>query len=181
MKRIKEILISALALTVIAAAVNAALSATNALTKDTIAAATAAAENEARRQVIDATDFEEATVTVDGETVTYHKALKDGQTVGYVFRTVASGKSSGLTVMTGIGTDGVITGVNITDDNETAGYVDKVKKGGLLDQFIGKTAQPFKVKENVDAVSQATKTSTGVTKAVDTAVRYYKAIGGEAA
>ncbi len=180
MKSFRDILISAVALMVIAGLVTAALAGTNALTKATIAEHTAAIENAARAEVItDATLFEEKTLTANGEEVVYHVALKDGETVGYVFTFSSVGKSSGLMVMTGIGTDGTVKGVKITEDNETAGYVSKVEKGGFLSNLVGK-----KTKEElntVDAVSQATKTSNGVRKAVAQALEYYQLAKGVSA
>lgn len=177
-KQLKDILVSTLALAVIAGGVTAALAGTNALTAGTIARRTAETENAARQQVIDADDFEKHTLE-DG--TAYYTALRDGELMGYVFTVTTTGKSSGLTVMTGIGTDGVITGVKVTDDNETAGYVDKVVKGGLLDAFGGKEAQPFTVGGNVDGVSQATKTSKGIADGVTKAAALYQQIteGGE--
>ena len=74
--------------------------------------------------------------------------------------------------MTGIAADGRVTGVTVTDDNETAGYVDKVKKGGLFDAFRDKetTDGGFTLGEDIDGISQATKTSRGVTEGVNKAV-----------
>lgn len=179
MKNLKEILVSTLALTVIAGCVTAALAGTNALTKDTIAEQTAQAENAARLQVMEADGFEQHTATAaDGEFV-YYTAIKGGETVGYVFTTQAVGKSAGLTVMTGIAADGVITGVVITADNETAGYVDKIEKAGFPEAFVGKAAEVFELDSDVDAVSQATKTSKGVMTAVNTAVKRYQLVREE--
>ena len=120
-KNIKDIVISASALAVMAGGVTAALAGTNALTKDTIAARNEETENKARLQVIEADDFEKQTLTAEGEEVVYYAAVKGGETVGYVFTASATGKSSGLVVMTGISSEGKITGVTVTDDNETAG------------------------------------------------------------
>ncbi len=167
MKHLKDILISSLALTIIAACVTAALAITNEFTKGPIAVQTAAAEEAACKEVIGAEAFEKET-TADFE---YFVAKKDGAVVGYVFTVKSRGKSSGLMVTTGISTDGAVTGVVITSDNETAGYVDKVEKGGLLQQFSGKTDVA-----EVDSISQATKTSKGVIAAVETALKRYQAV-----
>lgn len=174
---LRDILISALALMLIAGIVTAALAGTNALTKDTIADRTMQIENAARSEVIDAESFEKATTTINEEEVTYYTALQGDTAVGYVFTAVSVGKSSGLTVMTAISADGKITGVKITEENETAGYVSKIEKAGFLDGFKGKDAKPL---ADVDAVSQATKTSNGVTKAVNQAITWYQAIKGGA-
>lgn len=178
----KDILVSAGALMVIAGVVTAALAGTNALTEGVIARRAEETENTARRQVIDADSFEKASLTDEGEEVVYYIAQKDGATVGYVFTTVTTGKSSGLTVMTGLDAEGTVTGVQVTADNETAGYVDKVTDAGLLDAFKGQNAPGgFVLGETVDGVSQATKTSRGVVSGVNLAVRYYETYlkGGE--
>ena len=182
MKTVREILISSLALMVIAGAVTAALAGTNALTEDTIAARTEEIETAARQEVIQADSFEKAELSVDGESVVYYVAKTDGEVVGYVFTATAVGKSSGLVVMTGIGADGTVTGVKITDDEETAGYVDKVVKGGFLEKLTGQTAErEIVLGKDIDAVSQATKTSNGICKAVNQAIQWYHQVKGGAA
>ncbi len=178
MKSFKDILISAIALTVIAGCVTAALAGTNMLTADTIAKRTEEIENAARLQVIDADTFEEKQAA-DGS-FAYHVAKKNNATIGYVFVTESVGKSSGLTVMTGIDQNGVITGVIITADNETAGYVDKIEEAELPEQFVGKSAEKLALGTDVDAVSQATKTSKGVVNAVNLAIEQYQTIAKEA-
>jgi len=171
---IKEILISACALALIAAVTTAALAGTNALTHDRIAEINEAAANEARMQVMPADSFEKKTLDIEGKTVEYYEAVKDGDVIGFVFSVSVTGKSSGLVVMTGISTDGKITGVAVTEDNETAGYVDKVKKGGLLDRIVEAGAErPLEPGQDVDVVSQATKTSKGVISGVNQAIAYY--------
>lgn len=179
MKSIREILVSALALMLIAGAVTAALAGTNALTEGRIQAEMEKTENAARLQVIAAEQFDKKTLTDGDNTMVYYEALSSGKTVGYVFTAAVSGKSSGLTVMTAIRNDGTIAGVKITEDNETAGYVDKIVKDGFLERLAGKPAQEIKFGENgVEAVSQATKTSNGVRKAVNQAVAWYQQIQG---
>ncbi len=179
MKSFRDILVSALALMLIAGIVTAALAGTNALTKDTIAERTAQIENAARLEVIDATEFEKSTLQSDGEDVVYYAAKKDGAIVGYVFTASSVGKSSGLIVMTGISADGKITGVKITEDNETAGYVDKVVKNGFLEAMKGMDS--VQAVDGIDAVSQATKTSNGVRKAVEQAMGWYQTAKGVSA
>ena len=176
MKRLKEILICALALMVISGAVTAALAGTNALTKGEIQRQNDEIANAARLEVLAADTFEKATVNVDGTDMVYYKAFTGGTVTGYVFTTDATGKSAGLTVMTGISKEGKITGVKVTEQNETAGYVDKVVKAGFLTSFEGKDAREIKLGGQVDAVSQATKTSSGICKAVNKAIAAYKAV-----
>ena len=178
MKAFKEILICTIALTLIAGAVTAALAGTNALTADTIAARTQEAEDAARLQVIEADNFTPKTFKDETTEFTYYVAIKNGEEVGMVFTAVANGKSAGLTVMTGIDNNGIITGVLITEDNETAGYVDKVVKNGFLDNLKGAKAEEMTLGVDVDGVSQATKTSKGVLAAVNQAIRRFNQVGG---
>ncbi len=175
MKSFREIGISAVALMLIGGIITAALAGTNALTKPTIDKRAAEVENAARREVIDAAEFTSETLTVGEDTVTYYEAKQDGQTVGYVFTASAVGKSSGLTVMTGISVDGNITGVKITEESETAGYVTKVIKAGLLEEIKGHDATSL---TDVDAVAQATKTSNGIKTAVEQAIAWYSGVKG---
>ena len=158
---------------VIAGVTTALLAGTNLLTQDTIARRSEQIENETRMQVLAADTFEEATVQVQDQSVTYYKGLKEGHLIGYVFTVTTTGKSSGLTVMTGVDAAGTVTGVAITDDNETAGYVAKVEKGGLLAAITGQSSV-----EGVDTVSQATKTSNGILKGVKEALATYQVIAG---
>ena len=177
MKFGKEIALCAVTLMLIAGLTTAALSVTNALTAETIAARASEEADRARRQVITADAFEEISLGDTGaDKITCCRALRGGATVGYVFTVTTSGKSSGLTVMTGIDADGVVTGVVITEENETAGYVDTVTKGGLPASFTGRPAGRFDIGQNIDKVSNATKTSKGVIKAVNTACAWFATV-----
>ncbi|MDD2362351.1 MAG: FMN-binding protein [Oscillospiraceae bacterium] len=184
---IKEILVSAAALAIISGGVTAALAATNALTKDRIDENNRNKETDARKLVIQADEFERQSLTDDGEEIIYFEAIKNGKSVGYVFTTTSTGKSAGLVVMTGISTDGEITGIKITGNNESAGYVDMAIKTdkknniiGLPDRLVGKKAEKeFKLGVDVDAVSQATKTSKGIIGGVNKAIEIFKSIAKE--
>ena len=168
---IKESIISAVALAVISGGVTAALAATNALTEQTIAKANQKAETESRQQVINADSFEKQSLTDDGQEVVYYKAVKDGELAGYVFTVSSAGKSSGLVVMPGISAVGVISGVTVTVDNETAGYLDMIREAEFFKRFLGRDAsEKFYLGKNIDGVSHATKTSKGITEGVNRAV-----------
>lgn len=173
--KLLSVVSAALALAVIAGGITALLAGTDMLTRDTIAARSEQAATEARQLVLTADSFEEATVTVDGGEVVYHKGIKDGAAVGYVFSVSGSGKSAGLVVMTGVDMDGTVTGVAVTENNETAGYVDKVEKAGLLAAMVGRSST-----DGVDTVSQATKTSKGILNGVEQALAIYEAVKGGA-
>lgn len=167
MRNVKEIITAALALTVICAVVVAALAGTNLLTKDTIAAQELEATNNACREVLStATDFALMDGTWADGVLEVYKATNGDTLCGYVIKTSTVGKSSGLVVMTGVALDGTVSGVAVVSDNETAGYVDDVIAGGLLDRLTGVT----KDTADVDGVSMATKSSNGIKNGVKLAL-----------
>lgn len=51
-----------------------------------------------------------------------------------------------------------------------------MREGGLLDAFAGRTAETFELGKTIDGVSQATKTSRGITDGVNQAVAWYQMI-----
>lgn len=171
--KIKECLLPAAALMVIAAVVTAALAGVNLLTAETIDARAKEAENVARQKVIQADSFSEKTIMIDQTEVIYYEAYQKDTPVGYVFTVVSSGKSSGLTVMTGISAEGAVTGIEITENSETAGYVEKVISDGLLTRIQEANST------EVDVTSNATRTSKGIMNGVAQAKKYYEQITKE--
>ncbi len=165
-RKIGSIVGAAFALALICGVVVAALAVTNDLTKDTIAAQLQAATEQACREVLQAESYTLLEQEwSDGVNEVYE--AKDGDTlVGYVVKTTTNGRASGLVVMTGVTPSLTVSGVSVVDDGETAGYVDKVTDGGLLDRLQGVTDTA-----DVDGVSQATKTSNGIKKGVDLALK----------
>ena len=174
---VKEILICALSLAIIAAGITAALALTNAATAGRIEELYQENQSNLRQQVIDADSFAEIKFAVDDGEVTCYTANKGDELVGYVFTVSSTGKSSGLVVMTGISVEGKVTGVVIVDENETAGYVDKVKKAGFLGRLTGWDSNTkLKVGSNIDGASQATKTVKGIAEGVNKALEYYHSL-----
>lgn len=170
-KHIKDIVIAALALTLICAIVVAALAGTNLLTRDTIAVIEQQATDTACKEVLEADSYTSLEGTwADGVLAVYE--AKNGETLcGYVIKTSTVGKSSGLVLMTGITADGIVSGVTIIENNETAGYTDTVTKGGLLERLCGVADAT-----DVDGVSQATKTSNGIKSGVNLALAVYEEV-----
>jgi len=175
----RHIITPALMLVIIAGTVTAALGATYAVTEGRITANNIAAEREMLKTVISADSFTHIYPEDIEEENEIFEAYKDGELVGYAFKTVSAGKSAGLTVLTGIGSDGVITGAAAAGERETPGYVDKVKSGGLFNRIKGKTAQKLTLGRNIDGVSQATKTSKGIIDGVNKAIEIYNKMVSE--
>lgn len=175
-KTFKEIAVPAIMLFVIAAICTALLAGTNLLTKDKIAEIAVQAENEAKAAVITADSFSDAMeITADGKTYTYYKANNsDGTVAGYVIAITTKSYGGDLACMVGISADEKITGVEITEINDTAGLGMKAQNEDFLKQYFGKSAG-IKVNKNtssdteIKAITGATITSQAVTDAVNEA------------
>ena len=121
--------------------------------------------------------------TAAGGTLT---ELYDGQGAGYVLKVVASGSQGNIEMMVGVDGDGVVTGVSIVDNSETAGIGSKVMENeplasgtGVLEQFAGKSAADgtLAVGTNVEAITGATVSTRGVTTGVNAALAAVAALG----
>lgn len=174
----KNVLVPAAILLVICVAVSAALAGTNLLTRDRIAEAAAKKAEESRMVVLPgAESFEEK----EGH---YAGLDSAGQTVGYVFETEAKGYGGTIQVMTGISTEGAITGVVILSHGETPGLGANAEKESFRDQYKqpvanmvdGISVVKFQAPQEgeIQAMTGATITSTAVTNAVNEAVKAYQ-------
>ncbi len=178
----KDVLVTTLKLVVISLVVTFLLVMTNGATVDKIAALQAQSAAEAKKEVLpEADDFSEESVAVDGESVVYYTADNGS---GYVFECSNKGYGGPVVCMVGISADGQITGVKLTEQNETPGLGQKALNASFTDQY--KQAVPDaelavgKDGGTIDAIAGATITSRSVTKSVNQAVSYYKAITGGA-
>ena len=104
-----------------------------------------------------------------------------GACVGYAFKITASGSQGDIVMMVGVDADGVVTGVSIVSNKETAGIGSKVmnNENGVLDQFQGKSSADgaLTVGSNVDAISGATVSTRGVTAGVNAALAVSNVMG----
>lgn len=173
----KAIFIPTLVLFCVCLAATAALAGINLLTIDTIAQVNAQAEKESRLVVLpEAAEFEGA-----GEGGTEYYIGKDasGNVVGYTFTTAASGYGGSVGVMTGIGSDGKVTGVVVLSHSETPGLGANAEKDTFRQQYIDKAVagEHYAVIKSgtagdgqILAMSGATITSDAVTNAVNMAM-----------
>lgn len=117
---------------------------------------------------------------------------KSGEEIlGYCYYTVGGGAKDGsLSSLVFIGADGIIEDVQVYEQGETAGYFDRVEKANKQ-KYVGincKTIERLELVKSgnasldgqIDAVSQATYTSTGYHNSIATAVyafrTYYDAL-----
>ena len=153
--------------------ITGALAATNSVTAPIIEAATIAAQNAARIELLPEADgFTSVDVAV--ENVSDVSVSNNG--VGTVITSAGKGYGGNITVMTAFTPDGVIKQIKITEQAETAGLGSKiVSEASFQESFAGLPAAPFTVND-IDAISGATISSKAVTAAVNSAVEAFNAI-----
>lgn len=178
----KSVLAPAAVLFAICVVVAAALAGTNALTKDRIAQAAAQKAEESRMVVLPAAEaFQESE---DGaHYIGMSKEAPDGGAVGYVFETEAKGYGGTVKVMTGISTEGEITGVVVLSHSETPGLGANAEKESFREQYKQPVANSTGIQVvkfqapaegEIQAMTGATITSTAVTDAVNSAIEQYQ-------
>ena len=190
MKNIVTITIKLLVITIIAGLI---LGVVNSMTEEPIAVQAAKEADEARAAAFpEAASFEAMDITITDEKYeiinSVYKALdKDGNMIGITAAITTKGFNAGLNLTVGIGADGTIKGVIVGDNDETPGLGAKATEDWFQDQYIGKTydsplvvvkTSPSESNE-IEAITSATITSTGVTDAVNVATEFYtEVIGG---
>lgn len=175
----KEIKMLGIKLLIITAVSGLLLGITYNITQKAIAAR--GGETAAYKELIpDAEKFEKADVKLTGNIKEVQNAIKDGATTGYIIKVQAKGYGGPVTLMVAVDDNGTVTNLNISADNETAGLGKESEKPKFKDQFKGKTANTeLKVSKNaksddeIQAVSGATITSTGVTNGVNEALEFF--------
>lgn len=161
-----------------------ALSLTNKITKDKIAELDEKNSRETMADLIKADSFTEEEFK-DGDTeFTYYSAIKNGETVGFIFKTAEKGYGGDVSVMTAVSIDGTVKSVAILDvSNETPGLGQNAAKESFYSQYQDKKSGISLVKNGADsaknevnAVTGATITSTAVNKAVNTALKQFESV-----
>jgi electron transport complex protein RnfG len=145
------------------------------------------AEQEAMTRVIAAADYRPQTTVMNESTYNYYNAVDaEGSTVGYSFTTSANGYGGEIKVMVGVDTKGVIAAIEVLDvSNETPGLGQNAGKKNFWEQFKGKSGEIGVAKNNPDknevqAMTGATITTTAVKNAVNKALSIYSNIAKEA-
>lgn len=180
---IKEVIKPAAILFVICVAVSAALAGTNLLTADRIARAAAQKAEESRMVVLPEAEAFQA--SEDGtHYIGLNKEAPEGVVVGYVFETESKGYGGTVKVMTGISTEGEITGVVVLSHSETPGLGANAEKESFREQYkqpVGDLAGGISVVKfqapaegEIQAMTGATITSAAVTNAVNSAIELYQ-------
>lgn len=99
------------------------------------------------------------------------KTRPDAEPIGYAFWTTdivpnERGYHSAIHLLVGLDLQGVITGVVLDYDSEPYGYF-SIQPPEFVAQFTGKSVRaPFRLGEDIDAVSRATITMSSATRAI---------------
>jgi len=124
---------------------------------------------------------EEYKLGIDGDTLRFYPAKKDGVLIGTAVETFTTkGFGGTIKLMVGFKPDGTITDIEVLQHSETPGLGDKMdkKKSNFSLQFDGKNPATFKlaVKKDhgdVDAITASTISSRAFCDAVDRAYKGY--------
>ena len=131
-----------------------------------------------RKEFVDAAEAFEAldvmSLLGDYETIqSVYTGTVGDDAVGYVFELSSKGFADQIGLRMGITTDGVISKVVMTANNETPDYGTKTTDPAFCGQFDGNAATVEGYMEGVDVMSGATVSSNAVFKAVGQAVDFY--------
>ena len=163
-------------LCVICIVVTGALAATNGMTAPIIEAATLAAQEAARTELLpDAQSFEK----VEGiDVANVSDVYRTTTDVGVVITSSAKGYGGDVVVMTAITPDGNIKQIKVTEQSETKGIGSNVvSTPSYWERYEGVSAgQALVLNQDIDAYSGATISSKAVLSAVNSAIEAYNQI-----
>lgn len=163
-------------LIVIAVVVAAAMAFVNQITAPLIAQNDANTLKEALAEVLKADDYQLAdNADAAAEEAQVYQAYAQGQPAGICVLATATGYGGDVEVLTGIGTDGKVTGVKVLKHSETPGLGANSEKESFTSQYKEKSGTVGVAKTapkdgEIQAISGATITSKAVTSAVNTSL-----------
>ena len=163
-------------LCVICIVVTGALAATNGMTAPIIEAATLAAQEAARTELLpDAQGFEKVEGVDVANVSDVYRTTND---VGVVITSSAKGYGGDVVVMTAITPDGNIKQIKVTEQSETKGIGSNVvSTPSYWERYEGVSAgQALVLNQDIDAYSGATISSKAVLSAVNSAIEAYNQI-----
>ena len=129
----------------------------------------------AMKVVLDAEEFAVTEGELPENITGVYEALNGGSNAGYVFTVTTKGYGGSIEMMVGINADSTLSGIQILNHSETPGLGAKAKEDPTFaEQFKGVAAdKDITLGSDVNAITGATITSTGVTNGVNTAIEYY--------
>ncbi len=187
-QNIKGIVLPAAVLLTICVIISLALALANNVTAGRIAELEEQNQREAMSRLVKAETYEPAAYTTDASdsksSFTYYIAKNGDEAVAYLFILSTKGYGGDVSVMTAVEPQGSVKAVAILDvSNETPGLGQNAAKESFYSQFAGKTKDISLLKNGakadkneIDAVTGATITSTAVTRAVNEALDQFETI-----
>ena len=166
---------------------SALLAGVYALTAEPIAAASAAKNEAAIKEVLPETAVtveEERTVEMDGQTYTYNLAYDEqGNTVGCAINVSPLGFGGPISIKVGFDASGVIWNTKVLSQAETPGLGAKCTEASFSGQFKGfdPSAKKLAVRKDggdVDAITASTITSRAYANGLAVAVNVFATIAG---
>ncbi len=176
----------ALCLFAICLVCSALLAGVYALTNDPIAAANAAKNEKAIKEVLpENAEVVDAAATVEyaGKTFEYNRAYdKEGNVAGYAINVSETGFGGPIVIKVGLNAEGVIWNTKVLSQAETPGLGAKCVEPKFADQFrqfnpAEKKLAVKKDKGDIDAITASTITSRAYVNAVILATEVFNAIG----
>ena len=182
----KNIITIAVKLAVICLVAAFVLGFVNGITAPQIAASKAQAELDALSVINKAGTIGDR-VEGDGAGVNYYFPVSDGGKVtNYIMSLTSMGYGGNLVILANFKTNGEIIDAKLMEDSETPGLGKKAENAWYMDKFKGTGAdKPVPVKKTMlesadaDAVTGATTTFTGVSKALEYGSEFAKKLGGQ--
>ena len=182
----KNIIIIAVKLAVICLVAAFVLGFVNGITAPQIAASKAQAELNALSVINKAGTIGER-VEGDGVMVNYYFPVSDGGKVtNYILSLKNMGYGGDLIILANFKTNGELIDAKLMEDAETPGLGKKAENPAYMDKFKGTGAdKPVPVKKTMlesadaDAVTGATITFTGLSKALEYGSEFAKKLGGQ--
>ena len=170
----------ALILFAVSAIVALCLGLVNGVTADRIAAIAAEKLAVAMSEVLPADEYTDVAYTGDDQTIDFIKKAGDK---GYVVQCTVSGSQGSITMLTGVASDGTITGISVLKHSETPGLgaiAGAASNVGIewRAQFQGvPSAAVTKDGGQIEAISGATITSRAVCNGATAAQNAVKTVG----
>ncbi len=139
-----------------------------ALTADTYEKNLQKTKNEAIGSIFGQTGLVCEVISEDGADATVYRVLEGDVHIGYCVEVTSSGYGGDMGLMVGFDRTNAVLGISVVSHSETPGLGSRATEKGFLDQFIGKRGT-VTLREDVDAISGATISSTAVTNGVNLA------------
>ncbi|MBQ7464322.1 MAG: FMN-binding protein [Lachnospiraceae bacterium] len=178
----KEYIYPVIILAVICAVTTALLAVTNFFSKPVIDRNLAESARQTRLELLPgADDFQDDTSNAgtlasnEKARVTEVFAASNGS--GYVYTVKSKSFGGEMTMMVGIGKDGAVTGVKVTEHADTPGVGTKDHDPSYLAQYVGKSileSENVKKEPDFDFITGASVTGTAVHEGVYAALEQYR-------